>query len=316
MAKQDQRILKFLTQNADRAPTITDMMTRLNISISDITSSLNSLMAQGMVSKRTNGQGIECWFPVNGAPQQLGGEFAQEPRGEAVRSGGDSRFLSSLNNPAPPEPSPLPPLQPTLPSLSASTAFPASLTATSSGPSPRNSPSMESAVFAASPAAIAAASDRRGSDFGGSPSMSPLAATGPSAPPVQDALPGVPAPVAYSMAPVKNGVGFLTFAVGLILSAAAAVYFSGRLLKRDFEVAARNFVERSVLDQATASHAKFEAATKTHVTALEADVKALKDQLALMQAANDSLKAAAGKPAEEAKKAEAPVAKKARARRR
>ena len=124
----------------------------------------------------------------------------------------------------------------------------------------------------------------------------------------------MPAPVPYPLAPVKNGIGFLTFAVGLILAAAAAVYFSGRLLKRDFEVAARNFVEKSVLDQATASHAKFEASTKAHVTALEADVKALKDQLALMQTASDSLKAAAGKQAEEAKAA--PVAKKGKTRRR
>ena len=80
MAKHDQRILKFLTQNAERAPTITDMMTRLNISISDITASLNSLMAQGMVSKRTNAQGIECWFPSYGASPQGGVERAPVPR--------------------------------------------------------------------------------------------------------------------------------------------------------------------------------------------------------------------------------------------
>src|SRR5687768_569541 len=115
MAKQDQRILKFLTQNADRAPTITDMMTRLNISISDITASLTSLMSQGLVSKRTNAQGIECWFPANGAPPQPAVEYAQDPRGaESMRSGGERRIQSGLNNPAPPEPSPLPPLQPTL----------------------------------------------------------------------------------------------------------------------------------------------------------------------------------------------------------
>lgn len=305
MAKHDQRILKFLSQNADRAPTITDMMTRLNISISDITTSLNTLMAQGMVSKRTNGQGIECWFPSNGASPQAGGE--------AMRSGGEARPAPNLNNPAPPEPSPLPPLQPTLPSLSASTAYPASLTATSSGPNPRSPQAMENPVYPATPAAHPAASDRRVGDFAPQsnyPAGSPSAGTPPPAPPALDALPGVPAPVTYPLAPVKNGIGFLTFAVGLILSAAAAVYFSGRLLKRDFEVAARNFVEKSVMDQATASHSKFEASTKAHVTALEADVKALKDQLALMQAANDSLKLAASKPVE------VPVAKKPKARRR
>ncbi len=69
MAKHDQRILKFLNQNADRAPTITDMMTRLNISISDISDSLGSLLAQNLIAKRTNNQGIECWFPVASAHQ-------------------------------------------------------------------------------------------------------------------------------------------------------------------------------------------------------------------------------------------------------
>jgi hypothetical protein len=68
MAKHDQRILKFLAQNSDRAPTITDMMTRLNISISEISASLSSLLAQGLIAKKTNNQGIECWFPAgNGA---------------------------------------------------------------------------------------------------------------------------------------------------------------------------------------------------------------------------------------------------------
>lgn len=295
MAKQDQRILKFLTQNADRTPTITDMMTRLNISISDITTSLNSLMSQGLVSKRTNGQGIECWFPANGSQSQPAGDFVPEARGvEPIRSGGEPRILSGLNNPAPPEPAPLPPLQPTLPSLSASSAFPASLTATSSAP--LRAPSRESAEFSATP------------------SPSPMTAPASIAIPVQESLPGVPAPVPYPLAPVKNGIGFLTFVVGLILSMAASVYFSGRLLKRDFEVAARNFVEKSVLDKAMASQAKFEATAKAHVTALEADVKGLKDQLAQAQAANDSLKLAA-QTAEEAGKA-APVAKKVKSRRR
>lgn len=80
MAKHDQRILKFLTQNAERTPTITDMMTRLNISISDITASLNSLMAQGLVSKQTNTQGIECWFPAADAMPQVAAEPIDEAK--------------------------------------------------------------------------------------------------------------------------------------------------------------------------------------------------------------------------------------------
>lgn len=329
MAKHDQRILKFLTQNAERAPTITDMMTRLNISISDISASLNSLMAQGMVSKRTNGQGIECWFPTNGTSPQLGvgngAEYAQEIRGaEPERRGAESgrisssRFTSPLGNPAPPEPTPLPPLQPTLTSLSASTAFPASLTATSSpAPSPlgQRPAAMESAVFAASPAAIAAAS--ASSQSGPSPSRAPESPVYPQAAPVSEALPGITPPVGnYSMAPVKTGIGFMTFVFGLILTAAASVYFSNRLLKKDFDSASRSFVDRPTWDKAMASAKTFEGATKNHVKALEAEVKALTAQVTAMKAANDSLQAVAAQQAEQAKKSEAAMAKKGTPKRR
>lgn len=63
MAGQDQRILKFLDQNRDLTPTITDMMTKLNISISEISDSLIALEAAGLVTKRSNAHGIECWSP-------------------------------------------------------------------------------------------------------------------------------------------------------------------------------------------------------------------------------------------------------------
>lgn len=309
MAKHDQRILKFLTQNADRAPTITDMMTRLNISISDITSSLNSLMAQGMVSKRTNGQGIECWFPTAGSSQQLGNDYAQEPRGmDLDRRATDSRFLTGLNSPNPPEPSPLPPLQPTLPSLSASSAFPASLTASSANGPGLRSTGRESAAYAAS----AAASPTSSSTF--SPAAPSPAARTASA---LESLPGVTPPIGgYAMAPVKSGVGFLTFVVGMIVAAAAAVFLSGRLVKKDVEAATRGFAEKAAFDEAVQAFTSFESKTKTHVKALEAQVKTLTDDLATMKAKSDSLEALTAKGAADTKKAEAAGAKKPARRKR
>jgi hypothetical protein len=62
MAKHDQTVLKFLNQNSDRAPTLIDMMTKMKISVSDITDSLTDLLAQGIIGKRTNDQGMESWF--------------------------------------------------------------------------------------------------------------------------------------------------------------------------------------------------------------------------------------------------------------
>jgi len=71
MAKHDQRILKFLNQNADRAPTITEMMTRLNISISDISDSLGSLHPKASSPKRPTIRESNAGFPTGpqAAPQ-------------------------------------------------------------------------------------------------------------------------------------------------------------------------------------------------------------------------------------------------------
>jgi DNA-binding transcriptional regulator GbsR (MarR family) len=102
MAKHDQRILKFLAQNSDRAPTITDMMTRLNISISEISASLSSLLAQGLIAKKTNNQGIECWFTAGGgAPASPESRQVSEPR---ISPSADPRFIGGMEKSAPPEP--------------------------------------------------------------------------------------------------------------------------------------------------------------------------------------------------------------------
>lgn len=280
MAKHDQRILKFLTQNADRAPTITDMMTRLNISISDITTSLNSLMAQGLVSKRTNGQGIECWFPTNGSVPAAVVEPVQEAR---VLS--ESRFASPLASPAPPEPSPLPPLHNPIPasSLTGSQAFPA--------PPPSKSPALESAVFTASPAHMAVASANGSAPAAGG-------ATGPI-----EHLPGVTPPMpAYALAQPKSGPGWFAFLLGLLATGAAAVFAGKHLLAKDIARSSKGFVEKSEMEAAVSSWTDFENSTKGQVKDLEGQVKDLKDQLAAMKAQNDSLQAVAAKQAEEAKK--------------
>lgn len=299
MAKHDQRILKFLTQNADRAPTITDMMTRLNISISDITASLNSLLAQGMISKRTNGQGIECWFPTNGSSgsAQMGGEYAQDSR-----LGADSRFISSLNNPGPPEASPLPPLQPTLSaSLTGSSVFPnpgATASANASLMGGSKASAMESAVFKASPA------------------IGAMESSAPS-PAMDGPLGNPPPPPTYSLAqPARSGIGFMTFLLGLVVAGGGSVLVSGRLMKMELQKASRNFVESKAMDAAVNSWTDFENTTKSHVKALEAEVASLTAQMAAMKSANDSLQALAVKNPEAPKKTVAEAVKKSPRRRR
>jgi hypothetical protein len=271
MAKHDQRILKFLNQNADRAPTITEMMTRLNISISDISDSLGSLQGQGLISKKTNNQGIECWFPLG---PQAAPQMAQPVQVPA-------------QHPAPQTPS-------------SSGAFPADN---------RNQPDrhlLETRSFA------------------GFTDQRPIQAPDPQPPqpkPVQvqhipaaepsygvgsrNTIPPQPEPALGGNAPLyglpqpaKGGIGFLTLALGLIASVAVSVWLSGRLAGNAVNRASREFVDKKALTEATKSFNEFQEKTKTHVTALEQEVKKLNEALASSKAAAESLKAvaAAAKP--------------------
>ncbi len=87
MTKHDSRILKFLSQgiDSDRGPTITDIMTKLNISISDISASLGQLVTEGLVYKKTNSLGLEMWFAMT--PDPIGRESSQ-----TIQSSNNSLF--------------------------------------------------------------------------------------------------------------------------------------------------------------------------------------------------------------------------------
>jgi hypothetical protein len=273
MAKHDQRIQKFLNQNADRAPTITEMMTRLNISISDISDSLNSLLAQGLIAKRTNNQGIECWFPAGGqqsAPPQAQPtqQFAipshiQAPQLSASQFVGENRSTESRYGSGIPErPMPLPEAQPPM-------AKPAPVHVqhvSVSERSPTQTHSFSAAATANQP----------------EPYASPAAA---------------PAPMYGFQQPATKGVGFLTFAVGLIAAVGFSTWLAGRLASNEIHKAEKNFVAQKALTDANTAFTDFQGKTKTHIATLEDQVKKLTDQLATSQAATDSLKVATATPA-------------------
>lgn len=285
MAKHDQRILKFLNQNSDRAPTITEMMTRLNISISDISDSLGSLQGQGLISKKTNGQGIECWFPTAShaaqpipaavlqggtgrqpssqflpqaqpmATQQMpvmGSPIAADPHQSGVRSGLDSRFLGGMPAPEP---------QPPMPKAVAPQVQPVPVQHMAEPP------------------------------YGGRESS------------VRNAFPEIPSqpeapafnPNAFGLAPAKSGVGILTLAVGLVAAVALSTFLAGRMVSKEMGKLSTGFVDRKALEAAKAELAAFDEKTKTHVQSLEADLKKLTAELAASKAAADSMKVAAAK---------------------
>jgi hypothetical protein len=296
MAKHDQRILKFLNQNSDRAPTITEMMTRLNISISDISDSLGSLQSQGLISKKTNGQGIECWFPTASqaaqpipvaamqqdrgqqsssrmlpqsivptqATQQmpvLGNPVAGEARGGEVRSGLDSRFLGGMTERSMSAPEPQPPMAKVAPVHHIG--------------EPSYAPSRGFDSSARNPVTEA-------------PSL-------PEVPPFN--------PNAFGLAPARHGVGIFTLAAGLVAAVALSTFLATRLVSKEVQKASAGFVDRKTLEAAKAELAQFDEKTKAHVQALENDLKRMSAELALSKATAESLKVAAAKP--EPAKAEA-----------
>ncbi|HKP97051.1 MAG TPA: hypothetical protein VJ385_14970 [Fibrobacteria bacterium] len=274
MAKHDQRILKFLNQNADRAPTITEMMTRLNISVSDISDSLGSLQGQGLITKKTNHQGIECWFPTGpqASPQMVQPiqvpaqhlpiqnmpttsiPLVGENRSLGDRSGAESRFNGGMAERSIQAPEPQPPV-------------------------PKASPVQVQHIPMAEPA------------------YNPSSRSG--IPPLPEPALNGSTPIYGLTQPSKGGVGFLTFALGLVLAVGVSTWLSGRLAGNEVNKAARNFVDKKALTEATAALTEFQEKTKTHVAALEADIKKLKEELAASKAAADSLKtvASSAKPA-------------------
>lgn len=302
MAKHDQRILKFLNQNSDRAPTITEMMTRLNISISDISDSLGSLQAQGLISKKTNGQGIECWFPTashaaqpipaaamqdrgqqsssymmpqtlpsSQATQQmaiLGNPVAGESRhGGEVRSGLDARFLGGMpeRTMAAPEPQP---------------------------PSPKATPVQVQHISDAGYGGRGVDSSARNPvpEYAGIPAQPETPAFNPNA---------------FGLAPPRSGVGILTLCAGLVAAVALSTFLSTRMVAKEVKKASAGFVDRKSLEEAKSELIAFDEKTKVHVQALEDDVKRLTAELALSKASAESLKVAAVAKPEVPKAAEA-----------
>lgn len=290
MAKHDQRILKFLNQNADRAPTITEMMTRLNISISDISESVSSLQAQGLITKKVNSQGIECWFPGSAAAGHavpssnfvgsqmadhvpghgtpplaaataqmpaMGGPIAVEARAPSeVRSS----FLSGMPERGMSAPDPKPPQARPLPSAE------------------REARPVQVQHMAAESAQSSRGLDS--SDRGGLASI-----------PQSPVLNGSPA--MYGLTPSSSGVGILTLLAGLVAAVALSAFITTRLITKEMHKASTAFVDRKALTDANTAFADFQEKTKTHVAALEAEVKKLSDELAASKASVESSKVAA-----------------------
>lgn len=239
MGKHDQRILKFLNQNGSSAPTITDMMTKLNISISEISTSLNTLLAQGIIARKTNGQGIECWFPAN-SPMAAGAD--NSPSGVGV-----SYPKSTQNQPAPVA----------SPYGGAAQAPTQQLMAVSAAPS------SGSYQEAHSPSA--------GYGSSRAPVREYLPPQAPAPQPTYTPPPFNPS--AMGLVPQSRGIGFGSFLLGLIAMGGLATWGGAKLSQKNMGDFSANLVDQKAFQASLTARTEFETRMQAQVLALQAELK-------------------------------------------
>ena len=129
---------------------------------------------------------------------------------------------------------------------------------------------------------------------------SPRAEIPPQAPEASRPEPVLNVPISnYGLSqPAPKGVGILTLVAGLILATGFSIFMAKRLASQEVKRASNTFVDKKTLLEATTAFKAFEEMTKTHVAALEAEIKQLTTQLASSKAAADSLQTLSAKSAE------------------
>ncbi len=257
MAKHDARILKFLSQvnDRDRGPTITDIMTKLNISISDISDSLGDLFAQGLVNKKTNSIGLEMWFAIIADPITREPSPSLQPPPVKVDHIPPAKLVAM--NPAEMQTQSMPIYRE---AISENIREPV----TSANSMTANNPSPNREEF----------TPRK-------ETLSPYSA------PVQNST----APN-YGYAPMmaKPGISQSAFLGGLAFAIMASIFISFLVFKMQIRTVSKTFVDSKTLTATTDSDKEFQDKTKTHILSMEAEIKSLKDQLASHPVSADSTK--------------------------
>jgi len=270
MAKYDQKILKFLNQNQASTPTIIDMMTKLGINIADLSDALAGLSAQGLIDKRMNEHGIECWFPASMPPEPLPSPAltslpAEDPaapvKEEAIPAAGKTEAVPADKSEAakavePANAKPAPELR----GISGEKPDPMPITRPEAEPEAVAGPSPSAETPAERPAEIPS-------------SENPAYPTAP-----------------LFQAPVAKGVGYLTFAVGLVLAVALSAWLGSMFAGREIQKASKTLVHRKAFVEAHDAFLDFEGKTKAQMAAMEEQLIKLTEQVTTMQAFADSLK--------------------------
>jgi len=273
MSNYDHRILKFLNQNIDRAPTITDMMTKLNISITDISDSLKNLLAQGLITRRMNAAGIECWSPA--LPQNSPSPTPTQVQPVAT--------VASLNPVTIPSPS-------VTISQAPKIAQPVSPTANFMGgpiekPMTRPEPVASSPKLGPVPVQHFSLVDKSAMETQTFPAMG-LTQSKTEYTPMS---PTTTNPTSMQK-PNMQAVSWPILILCLAVTAAFSIWISAQMSAHKISGMQKSFVDQKSLNTANSATNEFLVETKSQVAELKAEVKMLQEQLSAAKVSSDSAK--------------------------
>jgi hypothetical protein len=263
------------------------MMSKLKISIGDLSASLDSLHRQGLIAKKTNAEEIETWsiaIPSTGFGQEpsplstvppvaLSVPPVEEPKGSAIPDiqPEKSTSVEGAIAPKPYGSSVVPPVKSVEEPASKPTKVEPTPEAIPETPRevPLNAPIMDTPV-----------------------TPPPLSTSGllDSSHNRPKPYPNMPAMSAYQE-PAPKGIGLLTFAIGLAIATGFSVWIGTRLAGNEINRASKELVDRNTFIQADSTRQRFESKVKINFRALEEHMEKMTAKVDSFQVEIDSLKA-------------------------
>ena len=286
MSNYDHRILKFLNQNINRSPTITDMMTKLNISITDISDSLKNLLAQGLITRRINAAGIECWSP---AMPQAAAPTPTLTQAAPVVAAPVAQPIPSVNVPQAPKSAP--PVTPVASTPVASTSVGSATPVANfmGGPieKPMTRPEPVASTPKPGPVPVQHFSlvDKAAMETQTFPAMGLTQAKAEYAPMSPAAT--NPFPMQKQNSPT---VSWPILILCLLITSGFSIWIAAQVTANKMSRMQKSFVDQKSLNTANSAINEFQVETKSQLAALEAEVKTLREQLTAAKASSDSVK--------------------------
>lgn len=311
MASHDKKILKYLQKNPSPPPSLIDLMGKLKMAIPDLTAGLDDLVRQGLIRKDVNADGIEL-YSLGGVPApEAASALAPPPVTDKVP---DSPAPEAASEPASPAPSETPvslgtaapPPAPGGPIRAQIKAVTPEAVASDAQKEPEPSPSLSPTVEP-----VTASAAKPNPPIAPEPAASfPSGASGGAHEPGPNRpkpFPNMPSLPSYQEQAPK-GIGFFTFAIGLLVAAGFSAWIGSRLTRNEIKDATRDLVDKQAFQEAEVRWQEYQGQAKGLLLAVEEHMVTMTAKVDSLQAATDSLRV-------EVEKAHAQPAPKKRRRR-